>query len=187
MDHSRLIQKDGAQYLIEYLEMKLGRTPAPAAGNFAEELFVKLRRPHGMTMSTWCSQVREAYRRLQRALKRARIERGEVSLPVASSSSTPKDLRLGLHQLDQLEEALMRQCRNLKPKKLPVELDKRLQMVKVEKIHLYYRSSAKGKGKEDGKELMIRLPHQIKRQHNEHGRLWIKDFPKYFLPSCWVG
>lgn len=90
VDHSRLIQEDGAQYLIEYLEMKLGRTPVPAAGTFAEELFVKLRRPHGMTMSTWCSQVREAYRRLQRALKRARIERGEVSVPVASSSSTPK-------------------------------------------------------------------------------------------------
>ena len=90
VDHSRLIQEDGAQYLIEYLEMKLGRTPVPAAGTFAEELFVKLRRPHGMTMSTWCSQVREAYRRLQRALKRARLERGEVSVPVASSSSTPK-------------------------------------------------------------------------------------------------
>ena len=90
VDHSRLIQEDGAQYLIEYLEMKLGRTPVPAAGTFAEELFVKLRRPHGMTMSTWCSQVREAYRRLQRALKRARLERGEVSVPVASTSSTPK-------------------------------------------------------------------------------------------------
>ena len=92
-DHSRFIQEDGAQYLIEYLEMKLGPTPVPAAGTFAEELFVKLRRPHGMTMSTWCSQVREAYRRLQRALNRARIERGEVSVPMASTSSTPSGPR----------------------------------------------------------------------------------------------
>ena len=94
IDHSRLIQEDGAQYLIEYLEMKLGRTPVPAAGTFAEELFVKLRRPHGMTMSTWCSQVREAYRRLQRALKRARAERGEEG-GATTSPSRASSLRLG--------------------------------------------------------------------------------------------
>ena len=94
IDHSRLIQEDGAQYLIEYLEMKLGRTPVPAAGTFAEELFVKLRRPHGMTMSTWCSQVREAYRRLQRALKRARAERGEEG-GATTSPSRASSVRLG--------------------------------------------------------------------------------------------
>ena len=56
----------------ELLEEKLARVPVPDAGARAEELLVKLRRPQGMSMATWCATVRESYRKLQRALKRAR-------------------------------------------------------------------------------------------------------------------
>lgn len=85
-DHpgSQLTTDKGAHYLVSFLEARLGRTPVPAAGNYAEELLVKLRRPSGMTMATWCAHVREAYRRLQRALKRARVEQG-----ISSSALDP--------------------------------------------------------------------------------------------------
>ena len=96
IDHLRLTQSDGAHYLIKFLEEKLGRTPVPAAGSYAEELFVRMRRPSGMSMATWCSQVRESYRKLQRALKRARQEQGEPTSDVPappSSSSSPSPTR----------------------------------------------------------------------------------------------
>ena len=79
IDHSRLVQHDGARFLIEYLEQRLGRVPVPDAGTKAEELFVKMRRPAGMTMAAWCHRVRETYRGLQRALKRARKEQDATS------------------------------------------------------------------------------------------------------------
>ena len=88
IDHLRLTQSDGAHYLIKFLEEKLGRTPVPAAGSYAEELFVRMRRPSGMSMATWCSQVRESYRKLQRALKRARQEQGEGAPDVPAETST---------------------------------------------------------------------------------------------------
>ena len=72
IDHQRLVQNDGAKYLVEYLEDRLARVPVPDAGARAEELLVKLRRPVGMSMASWCATVRESYRKLQRALKRAR-------------------------------------------------------------------------------------------------------------------
>eukprot|EP00435_Cladocopium_sp_Y103_P026888 s2772_g6.t1 len=100
VDHARLTQKDGAKYLIEFLEMKLGRIPVPDAGARAEELLVKLRRPTGMSMSSWCSTVRESYRRLQRALKRARPESQAVTSPGKEDDATsmvpsPSTLRRG--------------------------------------------------------------------------------------------
>lgn len=74
IDHRMLVQPDGARFLIEFLEQRLGKVPVPDAGTKAEELFVKMRRPAGMSMASWCHKVRETYRGLQRALKRARVE-----------------------------------------------------------------------------------------------------------------
>ena len=74
LDHGLLTRPDGARYLLEFLEKRLGKVPIPDAGAKAEELLVRLRRPPHMTMASWCHNVREAHRQLQRALKRARAE-----------------------------------------------------------------------------------------------------------------
>ena len=89
IDHRRLVANDGARFLVEFLEERLGRVPVPDAGTKAEELFVKMRRPVGMTMASWCHKVRETYRGLQRALKRARKEQGDdiTSAPPESPMS----------------------------------------------------------------------------------------------------
>ena len=71
VDHQRLLRPDGAKYLVEFLESRLARVPIPDAGQKAEELLVRMRRPYGMTQ-----KVRESYRGLQRALKRARTDDG---------------------------------------------------------------------------------------------------------------
>ncbi|CAE7569752.1 unnamed protein product [Symbiodinium microadriaticum] len=55
---------------------RLARVPIPDAAQKAEELLVRMRRPYGMTMATWCQKVRESYRGLQRALKHARTDDG---------------------------------------------------------------------------------------------------------------
>ena len=85
--HDRLVQADGAKYLVEFLESRLARVPVPDAGSRAEDLLVKMRRAPGMSMSTWCHNVREAYRRLQRALKRARQE--QEPSPLSSPTTSP--------------------------------------------------------------------------------------------------
>ena len=46
--------------------------PVPDAGARLEDLLIRLRRPLGMTMSQWSNEVQEAYRKVQRALVRAR-------------------------------------------------------------------------------------------------------------------
>lgn len=73
INHKLLTQPSGAIYLIRYLEERLARIPIPDAGTRGEDLLLRLKRPMGMSMSTWCHSVREAYRKLQRALKRARL------------------------------------------------------------------------------------------------------------------
>ena len=87
IDHQRLVQADGARYLVDYLEERLARVPIPDAGARAEELLVKLRRPPGMSMATWCATIRESYRKLQRALKRARPT--ETPRDVTPTPTTP--------------------------------------------------------------------------------------------------
>ena len=64
IDHRMLVQPHGARFLIEFLEQRLGKVPVPDAGTKAEELFVKMRRPAGMSMASWCHKVRETYRGL---------------------------------------------------------------------------------------------------------------------------
>ena len=74
VDHHRLIRRDGVVYLLEFLRDRLGRTPVPDVGIRLEELMLRLRRAPGTSMSTWASQVRETYKRVQVALSRAREE-----------------------------------------------------------------------------------------------------------------
>ena len=93
IDHQRLIQSDGTRYLIEFLEERLGRVPVPDAGTKAEELFVRLRRPVGMSMASWCHKVRETYRGLQRALKRARRDQEPSRSPTARTPSSVSSRR----------------------------------------------------------------------------------------------
>ena len=94
IDHTKLTQRDGARYLIEFLEEKLARVPVPDAGARAEELLVRLRRPSGMSMATWCATVRESYRKLQRALKRARPD-SPTSPGRSEGSMVPSPSTLG--------------------------------------------------------------------------------------------
>ena len=95
IDHTKLTQPDGARYLVDFLEEKLARVPVPDAGVRAEELLVRLRRPPGMTMATWCATVRESYRKLQRALKRARPASQAPTSPGRESSMVPSPSTLG--------------------------------------------------------------------------------------------
>ena len=72
LDHARLQQREGATYLLEYLEQRLGRSPIPDLGTRLEDFLVRLRRQPGARMIQWTTELRECYRRLQRALARAR-------------------------------------------------------------------------------------------------------------------
>ena len=91
LDHEALRRSNGTKYLLLFLRDKLGKTPIPDAGQRLEELFIKLRRQPGTSFAAWSSQVREAYQRVQRALIRARQQRGETPptvLPAAKSART---------------------------------------------------------------------------------------------------
>ena len=93
IDHRQLTQPGGARYLISFLEERLARVPIPDAGSKAENLLLRLRRVPGTSMATWCHQVREAYRKLQRALRRARGDLPDTKEPDAApslSSSRPR-------------------------------------------------------------------------------------------------
>jgi hypothetical protein len=67
VNHSKLSQDNGTQYLLSYLKEKLGRLPVPDVGQHLDDLFVKLRRQPGTDLLSWCTQLRESYRRVQRA------------------------------------------------------------------------------------------------------------------------
>ena len=60
LDHRVLSRPDGAAYLLKFLEKKLCKTPIPETGQRLEELFIRLKRGHGLSMAEWASQVREA-------------------------------------------------------------------------------------------------------------------------------
>lgn len=72
LDHSKLQRADGAAYLLHFLEDRLCKAPIPDTGQRLEEFFMKIRRAPGSSMAEWASQLRESYRRLQRAMARQR-------------------------------------------------------------------------------------------------------------------
>ena len=68
VDHSQLQKRDGAAYLLRFLEERLCKAPVPDTGQRLEDFFLRFRRSPG----EWATQVRESYRRLQRAMARQR-------------------------------------------------------------------------------------------------------------------
>ncbi|CAE7779651.1 RE2, partial [Symbiodinium microadriaticum] len=84
LDHGRLQEREGATYLLEYLELRLGRSPIPDLGTRLEDFLVRLRRQPGTRMIQWTTELRECYRRLQRALARAR------GVPKKPKATSPK-------------------------------------------------------------------------------------------------
>ena len=90
IDHHKLTRRDGAVYLLEFLRDRLGRSPVPDVGIRLEELMIKLRRTPGTSMSSWATQVRQTYKRVQIALHRARVEK-KGPQAVGSPSGENKD------------------------------------------------------------------------------------------------
>lgn len=95
IDHARLQQRDGPAYLLQFLEQRLCKAPIPDSGQRLEDFFIRLRRRPGSSMTEWASQLRESYRRLQRALARQRHDRGEqVPKPEAAAAASPTSQRM---------------------------------------------------------------------------------------------
>ena len=90
INHHQLIRRDGVVYLLEFLRDRLGRTPVPDVGIRLEELMLRLRRSPGTSMSTWASQVRETYKRVQVALSRTREETKKPVLPISGGAREPE-------------------------------------------------------------------------------------------------
>ena len=91
LDHVKLGKRNGVKYLLKYLQERLCRTAVPDAGARLEDLLIRLRRPAGMTMSQWANEVQEAYRKVQRALVRARQQaqaRKGGSVPTSPQKSS---------------------------------------------------------------------------------------------------
>lgn len=92
LNHQELGKKNGTKYLLSFLRDRLCRTAVPDAGARLEDLLIRLRRPLGMSMAQWSNEVLEAYRKVQRALARARRqERDRRSGANVVSSKASKD------------------------------------------------------------------------------------------------
>ena len=72
LNHKKLGKKHGCKYLLKYLQERLCRTAIPDVGSRLEDVLIRLRRPLGMAMSQLSNEVMEAYRKVQRALIKAR-------------------------------------------------------------------------------------------------------------------
>eukprot|EP00913_Durusdinium_trenchii_P011815 g11097.t1 len=92
IDHDRLSGRHGVKYMLSFLRDKLCRAPVPDAGARLEDLLIRLRRQPGTPFAQWAHEVREHYRRLQRALLRARQEAQpkETSMKKSSKGSSKK-------------------------------------------------------------------------------------------------
>eukprot|EP00435_Cladocopium_sp_Y103_P055025 s3561_g18.t1 len=89
LDHAKLGKKNGCKYLLRFLQDRLCRTAVPDAGARPEDLLIRLRRPVGMSMSQWSNEVLEAYRKVQRAMIRARHLQKSKPEPHREPSTTP--------------------------------------------------------------------------------------------------
>ena len=87
LDHNQLQKPDGAAYLLRFLEQRLCKAPIPDTGQRLEEFFMKIRRVPGSSMAEWSAQLREAYRRLQRAMARQRKDQADREPTKAIQSS----------------------------------------------------------------------------------------------------
>lgn len=94
LDHRELGKKNGTKYLLRFLRDRLCATAVPDAGARLEDLLIRLRRPLGMTMAQWSNEVLEAYRKVQRALARARRqEQDRRGTSFGTSASTSPKTR----------------------------------------------------------------------------------------------
>ena len=92
LDHQKLGKRNGAKYLLKYLQDRLCRTAIPDAGARLEDLLIRMRRPLGMAMSQWANEVLEGYRKVQRALIRARqLQRAKDKDEVKSMSEPHRE------------------------------------------------------------------------------------------------
>ena len=89
LDHAKLTKRNGTKYLLRFLQERLCRTAIPDAGARLEDLLIRLRRPLGMPMSQWANEVMESYRKVQRALIRARQQNVKVKDPETRTVSEP--------------------------------------------------------------------------------------------------
>ena len=92
LDHSKLQRPDGAAYLLQFLGERFCKAPIPDTGQRLEEFFMKIRRTPGSSMAEWSAQLRESYRRLQRAMARQRKDQAErfgPTVPDPADSSSP--------------------------------------------------------------------------------------------------
>ena len=88
LDHDKLQRQDGAAYLLQFLEERLCKAPIPDTGQRLDDFFMKLRRVPGTSMAEWAAQLRESYRRLQRAMARQRKDQLDRYGP--TQDKTPK-------------------------------------------------------------------------------------------------
>jgi hypothetical protein len=95
LDHSQLTTNSGAQYLLSYLRERLGRLPIPDVGQHLDDLFVRLRRQPGTDMISWCSQVREAYKKVQRSLARTAVGKKTVAVQTVTDGTVGESPRSG--------------------------------------------------------------------------------------------
>ena len=79
INYEELETETGTQYLLSFLRSRLGRLPIPDVGQHLDELFVRCRRTPGTDMISWCNQVREAYKKVQRSLARTRASKVHVA------------------------------------------------------------------------------------------------------------
>ena len=88
LDHRKLQKRNGTKYLLRFLRDRLCRTAVPDAGARLEELFIKMKRPLGMSMAEWSNHVLECYRKVQRALVRARQSQPSKGITKTAEPST---------------------------------------------------------------------------------------------------
>ena len=89
VDHGQLQRKDGPAYLLHFLEDRLCKAPVPDTGQRLEDFFLRLRRTPGSSMAEWATQVRESYRRLQRAMARQRKDLERRQSPTTRTTGRP--------------------------------------------------------------------------------------------------
>ena len=110
IDHSRLTQNTGTQYLLQFLKDRLGRLPIPDIGQNLDDLFVRAKRQPGTDLVSWCNQIRETYKRLQRSLAKTRtttsvgVQTDSPAPGTASSSPTSRRRLSGSEPLREPEE-----------------------------------------------------------------------------------
>ncbi|CAJ1422725.1 unnamed protein product [Effrenium voratum] len=119
LDFEKLTKDDGTAYLLKYLEHRLCKTPVPETGQKLEELFIRLRRPQGMAMAQWATEVREAYKRLQRALVRTRKAAGRLKLPAESTTSKRTTQEPEPDRGDSLDQEIMATPSSRAPRTTP--------------------------------------------------------------------